>query len=145
MWGTLRGRLTTFFLFFLSWVKCIQLWLTCRSEDVTEHLYRKCSSMCFKQCFRVVGLFPTTSNISGESQNFIESLPSSQSYSRNKIFLSTKKNRLKNRNCTFLVVRYFKWKLEFVSNIFWIIASENSFLFLTHLRPFQIWFAWLFL
>ena len=52
---------------------------------------------------------------------------------QNKNFVSTSKNLLKNRNWTFPVVRYFTWKLEFVSNILWmIVASSNR---ITYLRP----------
>ena len=32
----------------------------------------------------------------------------------------------------------FHMKLEFVSNILWMVVSGNSFLFLTRPRPFQI-------
>ena len=69
--------------------------------------------------------------ISRKSQNFIELLPSTQSSSANKNFVSTTKNLIKNRNRIFPVVHYFTLKLEFVSNILWIIVFGNSFLFLT--------------
>ena len=48
---------------------------------------------------------------------------SAQSFSRNEKFVSTNKNLLKNRSWTFPIVRYFTWKLEFVSNIFWMIVA----------------------
>ena len=62
-----------------------------------------------------------------KSQNFRELLPSAQFSSRNENFVSTSKNLPKNRNWTFPVVCYFTWKLEFASNILWIIFSGNSF------------------
>ena len=61
--------------------------------------------------------------ISGNSQNFIKLLPSAQSSSRNKNFVSASKNVLKNRNWTFLVVCYFRWRLEFLSNILWMTVD----------------------
>ena len=45
------------------------------------------------------------------------------SSSQNENFVSTSKNLLKNRNWTFAVVPYFTWKLELVSNIFWMIVG----------------------
>ena len=39
----------------------------------------------------------------------------------------TRKILLKNINWTFPVVRYFTWKLEFVSNILWMIVSGKHF------------------
>ena len=62
-----------------------------------------------------------------KSQNFRELLPSAQFSSRNENFVSTSKSLPKNRNWTFPVVCYFTWKLEFASNILWIIFSGNSF------------------
>ena len=44
-------------------------------------------------------------------------MPSAQSSSQNQTFVSTSKNLLKNRNRTFPIVRYFRWKLE-LSQIF---------------------------
>ena len=44
-----------------------------------------------------------------------------------KHFFSTGKNLLKNRKVTFPIVHYFTWKLEFVSNIFLMIADVNFF------------------
>ena len=44
-----------------------------------------------------------------------------------KHFFSTGKNLLKNRKGTFPIVHYFTWKLEFVSNIFLMIADVNFF------------------
>ena len=61
--------------------------------------------------------------ISGKSQNFMKLLPSAQPPSRNENFVSTSKSLLKNRNSTFPIVRYFTWKLEFVSNILWMMAA----------------------
>ena len=62
--------------------------------------------------------------LSVKSQNFIELSPSAQSSSGNVNFVSSsKKHFLKNRNWTFPVVRYFTRKLEFISNILWIIAE----------------------
>ena len=62
--------------------------------------------------------------ISGNSQNFIKLLPSAQSSSRNKNFVSASKNVLKNRNWTFLVVCYFRWRLELLSNILWMTVDS---------------------
>ena len=45
------------------------------------------------------------------------------SSSQNENFNSTGKSLLKNRNWTFPVVRYFTWKLEFVSDILWTIVG----------------------
>ena len=47
--------------------------------------------------------------------------------------LSTSKNPLKMRNFNFPVVCYFTWKLEFISNILWVIVSGNIFLLLTQI------------
>ena len=63
------------------------------------------------------------SEILEESLNFVELLPNAQSSSRNENFVSTSKNLLKNRNWTFPAVRCFTWKLEFVSNILWMIVD----------------------
>ena len=60
---------------------------------------------------------------SGKYQNITEFLPSAQSSYRNENFVSTRKNLLRNRYWTFPVVRYFTWKLEFVSNILWVNAE----------------------
>ena len=51
--------------------------------------------------------------------------------SRNKNFVNTSKKLLKNIYWNILVVRYLTWKLEFVLNILYMIASGNSFLLLT--------------
>ena len=85
--------------------------------------------------------------ISVKPQHFIELLPSAHSSSRNENFVSASKNLLKNRQWTFLVVCYFLWKLEFVSNILWMILSGNNFSLLsllTHPRPFQFNSLWQF-
>ena len=62
------------------------------------------------------------SDISGISQNSIELFPSSQTHSRNESFVSTSKCPLRNKAWAFPVVRYFTWKLEFASNILWMIV-----------------------
>ena len=49
-------------------------------------------------------------------------MPSAQSSSRNENFASTSKNLWSNRIWTFTLVRYFTWKLEFISNILWMIV-----------------------
>ena len=45
--------------------------------------------------------------------------------SKKKIF-QCKQNLLKNRNWILPVVRHFKWKLEFVSNILWMTAVRTG-------------------
>ena len=72
------------------------------------------------------------------SQNFRELLPSAWSSSRKKNFFSSSEKLLKNTNWTFSVVRYFTWKLEFVSNILWMIVSGNIFLLLFRPRPLHL-------
>ena len=57
---------------------------------------------------------------SRKSENFIELVPSAQSFSRHENFVSTIKNILKNKNWTFHVVCYFIWKLEFLSYVLWM-------------------------
>ena len=74
----------------------------------------------------------------GNSQNFRELLPSAWSSSRKKNFFSSSEKLLKNTNWTFSVVRYFTWKLEFVSNILWMIVSGNIFLLLFRPRPLHL-------
>ena len=64
--------------------------------------------------------------ISGKSQNLIELLPSAQPYSRNENFVSPSNNVLKNRNRFFLVVHCFTWKIEFVSNIWWMTVVSSQ-------------------
>ena len=55
--------------------------------------------------------------------------PSAKSSSRSANFVSTSKNLLKNRNWTFPVVQHFIWKLEFASNILWmIVACQNHWI-----------------
>ena len=49
-------------------------------------------------------------------------MPSAQSCSQNKNLVSTSVHLLENRNWTFPKVHYFTWKLEFVSNILWMIV-----------------------
>ena len=53
--------------------------------------------------------------ISGKSQNF-----------RNENFVGSSKNLLKSKNWTFPVVHCFTWKLEFVSNIWWILLVSSQ-------------------
>ena len=60
--------------------------------------------------------------MSEKSQNFKELQPSAQSSSQNENIVNISKKLLKNRIWTFLVVPYFTWKLEFVSNILSITA-----------------------
>ena len=43
-----------------------------------------------------------------------------------KIIFQCKQNLLKNRNWILPVVRHFKWKLEFVSNILWMTAVRTG-------------------
>ena len=74
--------------------------------------------------------------ILGKSQNFIELLPSAYSSFQNKHFVSTSKKLLKNSNLTIPVewtIPYFTLKLQFVSNILWIIVYGDIFFLLT--RP----------
>ena len=70
----------------------------------------------------------------------MELLPIALPSSKKENFVSTSKYFPKNR-IFFAVVRYFTWKLEFVSYILWIIVSGNSFLFLAHPTPLQVSFA----
>ena len=51
-------------------------------------------------------------------------MPSAQSCSQNKNLVSTSIHLLENRNWTFSKVHYFTWKLEFVSNILWMIVVK---------------------
>ena len=60
--------------------------------------------------------------ISRKSQNFTELEPSTQPHSQNENFVNTSKKLFKYRNWTFSMVRYFTWKLEFVSNILSMIV-----------------------
>ena len=71
-----------------------------------------------------------------KTQNFTELLPSAYSSFQNKHFVSTSKKLLKNRNLTIPVewtIPYFTLKLQFVSNILWIIVYGDIFFLLT--RP----------
>ena len=54
-----------------------------------------------------------------ENHNLMTSLPP-----KIKILLILAKKLLKNRNQNFPVFRYFKWKLEFVSNILQMLPSS---------------------
>ena len=58
--------------------------------------------------------------VSRKSQNFIELKNSVQSSSLNDFYVNTNKNR----NLTFPTLRFFTRKLEFVSNIFSLIAIK---------------------
>ena len=64
--------------------------------------------------------------ISGNSLNFIEWWPKAQSLHQNESFVNTRRRLVKNRNQTFLVVRYVTWKLELVSDILWVTAVHIS-------------------
>ena len=60
-------------------------------------------------------------------------MSSAYSPTRNKNPASTSKNPLKNSNWTLPAVRHFTWKLEFVSNIQWMIIMndrQNCFVYL---------------
>ena len=63
---------------------------------------------------------------SKKSENFIELLPSAQSSSENENSLSASKNLLKNRNWNFSPAHYFTSKLEFASNILWMIVGNKK-------------------
>ena len=65
--------------------------------------------------------------ISGNCLNSIEWQHSSQSPCQNQRFVNTRRKLLKNRNWTFLVVHYFTWKLELVSDILWVVAVKEKF------------------
>ena len=72
--------------------------------------------------FRMLG----NQEMLGNCLNFIEWYRTAQSSCENENFVNTNKKLLKNRNETFLVVRYFAWKLELVSNILWMIVDLLS-------------------
>ena len=52
---------------------------------------------------------------------------SAQSSSQNKTFVNTSKKLIKNRNRTFRVVRYFTSKLQFISNILFMIVCYKVY------------------
>ena len=52
----------------------------------------------------------------------MELYPSAQSSSQKEHFVNTSKTLFENRNWTFPVVRYFKWKLEFFSYILSVVV-----------------------
>ena len=58
-------------------------------------------------------------------KNFIEKEASAQSSSKMKNVFNTRKTFLKNRNWSFLVLHYFRRKLEFVSNILSMIVVND--------------------
>ena len=53
-------------------------------------------------------------------------MPSDLSSTQNENFVYTSRKLLKNRNWTFHIEHYFTWKLEFVSNILWMIVDDTS-------------------
>ena len=53
------------------------------------------------------------------------------------IFFNTSQKLVEKRNWTFPVWHYFAWKLEFVSNILWIIVVFSNFLLV--LAIFSFW------
>ena len=57
-------------------------------------------------------------------------MPSAQPTLWNENFVSTSKNLLKNRNWTFPALRCFTWKIEFVSNILWMMEDQKLCQFL---------------
>ena len=65
--------------------------------------------------------------ISGKSQKFMELLPSAQFSPEMKILLLLVKIWNFLKNWTFPIVRYFTWKLEFVSDILWVIIAFMRF------------------
>ena len=71
----------------------------------------------------------------------MESYPSAQSFFQKEHFVNTRERLLENRNWTFPVVGYFKWKLEIFSNILSIVVSGNNFLLLTCPGPLQTSFS----
>ena len=66
-----------------------------------------------------------------KSENFIELSPSTQPTSQNEDYSSYGNTVLKNRNLIFLILYFFIWKLEFVSNFKWMTVSPNSNIFRT--------------
>ena len=69
--------------------------------------------------------------------NFTEWWPSTKSSCQNGNFINTSRKLLARRNETFPLVHYFTWKLEFVSDILWVIVFGNFFLILTPHRSLQ--------
>ena len=65
--------------------------------------------------------------LSGKCLNFIEWKPNALPSSQNESFVNTNKEFLKTSNETFSIVGYFAWNLELVSDILWLIVSENFF------------------
>ena len=70
-----------------------------------------------------------------KSKNPHRIIASSPASPLNKNYSNTSKKLVKNRNLTFPVVRYFTWKLLFVSHIFFMVVSADSFLLLRHPGP----------
>ena len=61
--------------------------------------------------------------ISEKWQSFMELFSSAHTSPQKENFVCTSKNLQKNRNWTYPVVRYVKWKLEFAPNILLMIAG----------------------
>ena len=58
----------------------------------------------------------------------MELYPSAQSSSQKEYFVNTSKRLLEKRILTYPVERYFKWKLEFLSNILSVVVAETIIL-----------------
>ena len=78
--------------------------------------------------------------ISRKLQIFLQLYLSAQSFPKNENFVNASKKLQRNRNLTFPILCFFTLKLEFVSNVLFMIISGNSFL-LTYPRSFQSWFG----
>ena len=81
-------------------------------------VYTSCLTSCWK--FRKLGNIKKISNLH-------RVIASSSVLLLKLKFCRTGKNLLKYRNWTSPVVCYLKWKIEFVSNILWIIAGRWRF------------------
>ena len=86
-----------------------------RSAIITyEHgIYKLPHELLNDLRLRILGSY----EISGKCLNFIEWYPSVQSPYQNENFVNPSKKLLKKRSQTIPVVRYFRWKLEFVSKV----------------------------
>ena len=69
---------------------------------------------CFTSCRTTQDL--GNKEISEKWRSFMKLFPSGQTSSQNENFVCTSKNLQQNRNWTYPVVRYVKWKLEFVND-----------------------------
>ena len=106
---------------------CMYLGIVLKSEHIwVFKFWLYCISCTYGKRKKEVHKKTKKKVISGKSQNFIELLSSAQPSSRNEHFVSPSKNLLKNRNWTFPVVCRFTWKLEFVSNILWMILASSQ-------------------